>query len=469
MIMSKIRHRRIRIKFSKPERSILEGVFARGDRRLGKVILQAWQDGCRFDAWDDFFDYDKWVSAFEKTGFDEKSYLYRERGEDEILPWDHVSSGIIKEFLVSERKKSFEQEFTVMVQKQNSFYHEMFETLKNHVFKKYSVLAENQKNHNMLEGWAKEDARYITSLATEGQLGMTINARNLEFLFRRFASHPLKEIQAIGSTMFGLVKDVSPSIILFTDPNDYDTKVFPDLQKYFQDKPSKGSFSEIEEVSLYQYTPNADELLVASLMHHATGSGFSKCMEKVKTMSKTQKKEAIKVTFQHMEFFNSPLREFEFLNLLFEVTLSASCFAQLKRHRMSTIVTQEYDPNLRLTIPESVKETGFEEKFREVAKQSEELYEKIKGVSPQAAPYILTNAHRRRVLFGVNARELYHISRLREDPHAQWDIQNITVKMTKLAEKAMPLAMMTIGSKEIYPKKYKELFGKDPKFTEIPR
>ena len=112
MIMSKIRHRRIRIKFSKPERSILEGVFARGNRKLGKVILQAWQDGCRFDAWDDFFDYDKWVSAFEKAGVNENPYLYRERGEDEILPWDHLSSGIIKEFLVSERKKSFEQEYT---------------------------------------------------------------------------------------------------------------------------------------------------------------------------------------------------------------------------------------------------------------------------------------------------------------------------------------------------------------------
>lgn len=112
MIMSKIRHRRIRIKFSKPERSILEGVFARGNRKLGKVILQAWQDGCRFDAWDDFFDYDKWVSAFEKAGVNEKPYLYRERGEEEILPWDHLSSGIIKEFLASERKKSLEQEFT---------------------------------------------------------------------------------------------------------------------------------------------------------------------------------------------------------------------------------------------------------------------------------------------------------------------------------------------------------------------
>lgn len=112
IIMNKIRHRRICIKFNRPERSILEGVFARGDRRLGKVILQAWRDGCRFDAWDDLFDYDKWKSSFEKTGLDERFYLYRDRSEDEVLPWDHISSGIIKEFLISERKKSFKQEYT---------------------------------------------------------------------------------------------------------------------------------------------------------------------------------------------------------------------------------------------------------------------------------------------------------------------------------------------------------------------
>jgi len=135
---------------------------------------------------------------------------------------------------------------------------------------------------------------------------------------------------------------------------------------------------------------------------------------------------------------------------------------------MSTIITQEYDPSLRLTIPESILETGFEKKFCEIAKESEELYEKVKNVSKDAAPYILTNAHRRRVLFGVNARELYHVSRLREDSHAQWDIRNITAKMRELAEEAMPLTVMTIGSKEIYPEKYKKLFGHGPKFTEIP-
>jgi radical SAM family uncharacterized protein len=112
IIRDKIKHRRIRVKFNKPERSILEGIFARGDRRLGQVILHAWQDGCRFDSWDDHFDYNKWKIALEKAGLDESFYLSRGRREDEVLPWEHLSCGLIKEFLISERKKSFEQEFT---------------------------------------------------------------------------------------------------------------------------------------------------------------------------------------------------------------------------------------------------------------------------------------------------------------------------------------------------------------------
>jgi radical SAM family uncharacterized protein len=112
ILKRKIRHRNIRIKFNKPERSILEGIFARGDRRLGNVILEAWRDGCKFDAWDEYFDYDKWEDAFEKTGIDKQFYLSRKRNEDETLPWDHLSSGIMKQFLINERKRAFEQKYT---------------------------------------------------------------------------------------------------------------------------------------------------------------------------------------------------------------------------------------------------------------------------------------------------------------------------------------------------------------------
>jgi thymidylate synthase ThyX len=130
---------------------------------------------------------------------------------------------------------------------------------------------------------------------------------------------------------------------------------------------------------------------------------------------------------------------------------------------MASITSQVYDPSLGVTIPESIKRAGLEKKFKRMVNITNKAYEKIAAQSPLAAQYVLTNAHRKRVLISVNARELYHISRLRDDTHAQWDIRNITKEMTARAKEVMPLAMMFIGGKDNYPDIYEGHFGKRPK------
>ncbi len=111
-LFDSIRRKCIHIKFHNAERSILEGIFARGDRRLGKVIHLAWQDGCKFDAWEKHFDFQKWVDAFQKAGIDWTFYVHRQRDDDEVFPWDHISCGVVKPFLMQERQKSFDEEIT---------------------------------------------------------------------------------------------------------------------------------------------------------------------------------------------------------------------------------------------------------------------------------------------------------------------------------------------------------------------
>ncbi|SDB09425.1 TIGR03960 family B12-binding radical SAM protein [Eubacterium oxidoreducens] len=86
----------------------LEGVMARGDRRLSRVILTAYQKGCLFDAWTESFDYDKWVQAFEENGIDSGFYVNRIRTEDEIFPWDFIDVGVTKEFLLREYHRALE-------------------------------------------------------------------------------------------------------------------------------------------------------------------------------------------------------------------------------------------------------------------------------------------------------------------------------------------------------------------------
>ena len=88
--------------------SFLEGVFARGDRRLSDVIESAWKNGCKFDSWNEYFDYDKWMNAFEINGIDPYFYTARKRSYDEAFPWDHMDVGVRKEFLIKENMRAYE-------------------------------------------------------------------------------------------------------------------------------------------------------------------------------------------------------------------------------------------------------------------------------------------------------------------------------------------------------------------------
>ncbi|MBI2952816.1 MAG: TIGR03960 family B12-binding radical SAM protein [Chloroflexi bacterium] len=94
--------RGIRFSWHEPESSLLEAVLSRGDRRLGKVIHRAWQLGCKFDAWSEHQKHDVWLRAFHDWGLDPAFYAYRERATQEVLPWDHITSGVTKKFLLRE-------------------------------------------------------------------------------------------------------------------------------------------------------------------------------------------------------------------------------------------------------------------------------------------------------------------------------------------------------------------------------
>ena len=112
LLRSCLRSRAVRLAFHRPDRSFLEGVFARGDRRLGKVLLEAHRLGCRFDAWDETFDIVKWNQAFAAAGVGAEDYAYRAREKEEWLPWSHVDAGVSTEFLWRERERALSGQFT---------------------------------------------------------------------------------------------------------------------------------------------------------------------------------------------------------------------------------------------------------------------------------------------------------------------------------------------------------------------
>lgn len=213
------------------------------------------------------------------------------------------------------------------------------------------------------------------------------------------------------------------------------------------------------EVDLIHATPDADDRVVSALLHSSSRLSLRECLEIAAKMDDSLKAEVIKTACRHMQAYDTVLREFESVDLQFELQVSATCFAQLKRHRMATITCQGYNPALGVTVPESVRGAGMEKDFREIISRTDDIYGKIKRVAPLAAAYVLTNAHRRRVAIKVNARELYHIIRLRGDQYAQWDIRQIAEKMTALARKVMPFTMMLACGKDVFPVHHGQTFS----------
>lgn len=111
-LLESIPSKKIKVSYHETPTSLLEGVLARGDRRLSAVLYSAYKKGCKFDSWDEHFKFDAWLEAFEENNLDPYFYTQRRRDFSEVLPWDHLDYGISRKFLERENIKAHENETT---------------------------------------------------------------------------------------------------------------------------------------------------------------------------------------------------------------------------------------------------------------------------------------------------------------------------------------------------------------------
>lgn len=105
-----LNHKSLRYNWHEADVTVLEGLLARGDRKLAQAIYLAYEDGCIFDAWSDYFDAEKWDKALDEANISVDFYAYRQRDLDEILPWDFIDVGVRKDFFVREWKRATEEQ-----------------------------------------------------------------------------------------------------------------------------------------------------------------------------------------------------------------------------------------------------------------------------------------------------------------------------------------------------------------------
>jgi flavin-dependent thymidylate synthase len=389
------------------------------------------------------------IEKFRLCSYTEKSQRYVLFDKDFVVPEEIVRVGM-------------KENFIEMVRMQNDFYHDLYKQLRPWVFEQNRELAGNPANRSLLEGWAKEDARYAISLATQTQLGMTINARNLELMLRRLASLPLAEARLCSEKLYAATRDIAPSLIRYIRATDYDRltrlRLRTRTEILLEKRPVEAKLEKIADVRLVSATPEADRQAAAALLFASSGLSYGQCLSRAARLNEHELKSLLRTVFENIQPYDAAPRELENIDLQYELVVSASCFAQLKRHRMATIIAQDYDPRLGVTIPPSVRAVGRQKKFMAVMRVTEKVHDRIREKLPAVPPYLLTNAHRRRVLMKFNARELYHLSRLRADVHAQWDIRNLSEKMLRQARRLMPLTLMMACGKDGFAARHQKAF-----------
>jgi flavin-dependent thymidylate synthase len=358
------------------------------------------------------------IEHFRLASYTEKSQRYIRLGRDIVMPDEVREAGLDRDF----------------------------GRLMNRLHEGYEELCERLLAFGVKEGKAKEDARYIMPLATAAQLGMTLNARELEYMVSRLAAHPLSELRELSRELSRAATRIAPSLVKYPEPTDY----FRDMHEARKELAYRqGARREPKVlVRLIDATEDADVRIAACIIFSSGGATMGEATRKAARMGVRGRTDLIKRTLSRIASHDSVWREFESVQFLFEVVVSASCFAQLKRHRMATLIPQRYDTSLGLSVPETIRTARAVRAFREHASAARALAAAIERERPEAAAYALMNAHRRRVLMGLNLRELYHFSRLRSDRHAQWEIRELSAEMCRLAKKRVPAGAALLAGKD---------------------
>jgi len=400
--------------------------------------------------------------------FTEKSQRYITLDGDYVVPAElsaHEVEGL--QTLIAEQNRTYQRLLPRLEERQLALHPEM---------------AERAVARRVLEGRAKEDARYAVALATQGQLGFTCNARNLELIVRRMRQSHLEEVRRLGDLLFAQARAVVPSLLILADEEAFREAYGAALcDAYFDHGPADlaRAASEVEvaplaapgpgtrrgRCTLVDHTPDPDAAVIASLLFCAERGPLAACREAARAMSSDQRRRLVCGALTHLSEHDAPPRAFEEAVFRFEIVLDASAMAQLKRHRMATQHWGPYDPDLGTTLPPEVEAIGDGPSFAALMERTAETYLVLRrslgarGGPVEAAAYALTNAHRRRVAVTANLREVYHFSRLREDGHAQWDIRGIAADLSALVREKAPITSMLLGGKDRYAEIYRQAMG----------
>lgn len=346
-------------------------------------------------------------------------------------------------------------------------------------FELYNNTVSNEELKEEFGDKLLEQARYVLGLTCPTDIGLTINARETEYIIAQGMAHPLKEVQHFAKGLLEATGTLAPSLIRYVEGNIHVQRTKDEISKALQgiarfrlteDGKREINFN-LERTAVCSEMPtpcdDPESEVVAGLIFENSDLSLDEARCMARNMTDEQLMDILLPVFKNYPVHASLPRAFEMMELTFDFDISASGFAQLKRHRMATLLSQRYDPGFWETPDVYMKNKGLLMTYWELMKRSRDLYYEIRDEhGPEVAQYVLANGHKRKVVFKINMRELYHFVRLRSDHHAQDEIRKISDMIVGEMRKHFPMVTSMLCGKDGFEDGQRRILGCEAAYEE---
>ncbi len=340
-----------------------------------------------------------------------------------------------KKIMDSEVGKLYEETSDFIMDTYTGLFPTMIEFMK----KKYPKKEDEPDNvyEVRIKNKALDNLRYLLPVSILTNLGVTINARQLEHATCKLLTHPLDEMNEIGQEIKEAALKVTPTLLKHVAPIEYQKRADSEL-KEFSNELRFNKVENKEGAVLVHYDKDAENRIIAGLIYRHSEYSYEQVYEKVKEMTDDEKEMILIAALKDRGKFDAVLREFENAYYTFDVLIDYGAFRDIQRHRICTQINQDFTVLHGYSMPPEILEAGVDKQFVLCMEKARDVYRKIHKKFLYEAQYIIPMAYRKRVLFTWNLRELHHFISLRSRPQGHWSYRRLAGQIHELLMEVHP-------------------------------
>ena len=283
---------------------------------------------------------------------------------------------------------------------------------------------------------AIDSCRFILPASTLTNVGVTMNARSMEHAVTKLLSAPTAEERELGQELKEKGREITPTLVKYADFNPYiaGTREWQESLSYLRETPSERKIS----ARLVSFDPQADVTLASALAYRFSDAPHASVVEHVRSLTPEQRRDIIAHSLDNLGPHDPLPREFELVDYVFELVMDYGAYREYKRHRMQSYFPQPLTVAHDAVTPPLIEQAGLADRFDEAVELSETAFRRLQQSIPEVAPYVVTHAHRRRTLVKMNARECFHLFKLRIQRQAHFTIQQVSEAALRLVVEKHP-------------------------------